>query len=312
MSGTFRLVGAPPARELSRQLDRLAQALDATDAVVIGAGAGLSTSAGFAYAGPRFERWFGDFIEKYGFADMYSGGFYPFTTLEEHWAYWSRHVYCNRYDLAPARAYADLLALVAGRDYFVLTTNVDHQFQLAGFDKHRLFYTQGDYGLFQCSEPCHAATYDNEMQVRAMLKSQGHVAGADGVLTLPAGVRPRMAVPSELVPRCPVCGKPMSMNLRVDDTFVEDEGWHRAAGRWADFQRRHDGARILYLELGVGYNTPGIIKLPFWRAAAENARAIYACVNQGEAVAPAELAERSVLVSDDIAVVLAALAERVA
>lgn len=309
MFGTLRLVGAPDARELPHQLDRLAGALDRADAVVIGAGAGLSTSAGFTYTGPRFERWFGDFIARYGFTDMYSGGFYPFATLEEHWAYWSRHIYCNRYLPAPGAVYRELRDLVAERDYFVLTTNVDHQFQLAGFDKQRLFYTQGDYGLWQCSEPCHAATYDNEQQVRAMLESQGWQSGADGVLMLPTGVRPRMAVPADLVPHCPVCGKPMSMNLRADNTFVEDEGWHRAAGRWADYQRRHEGVRVLYLELGVGYNTPVIIKFPFWRAVADNPRATYACINQGEAVAPAELGQRAILLNADIAEVVAALGD---
>lgn len=307
--GPFRLVGAPRTRQ-GEQFDRLARELEACNAVIIGAGAGLSTSAGLTYTGPRFERWFCDFIEKYGFADMYSGGFHPFESFEEHWAYWSRYIYCNRYDLKPARAYVDLLGLVQGKDYFVLTTNVDHQFQLAGFDKQRLFYTQGDYGLWQCSEPCHRATYDNEAQVRQMLEEQGYAAGPDGVLTLPAGVRPRMEVPSDLVPRCPVCGRPMTMNLRADGTFVEDEGWHAAAARWDDFQRRHRGMRVLYLELGVGYNTPGIIKLPFWRAAASNERATYACINLGEAVAPADIERRSILIDGDIATALAGIAER--
>lgn len=133
-------------------LSRFKQELTTADAVVIGAGAGLSTSAGFTYTGERFEKYFGDFIEKYGFQDMYSGGFYPFETLEELWAYWSRYIYINRYQDAPGDAYTDLLKLVQDKDYFVLTTNVDHCFQKAGFDKHRLFYTQGDYGLWQCSQ----------------------------------------------------------------------------------------------------------------------------------------------------------------
>lgn len=304
--GPFRLVKAPKARQAER-LERIARELEACDAVIVGAGAGLSTSAGLTYTGERFHRWFGDFIEKYGFADMYSGGFYPFNTFEEHWAYWSRCIYCNRYDLVPARVYTDLLNLVRGRDYFVLTTNVDHQFQLAGFDKQRLFYTQGDYGLWQCSEPCHEKTYDNEATVRAMLEAQGYVPGLDGRLTLPGGTLPRMEVPSELVPRCPVCGKPMSMNLRADATFVEDEGWHTAAARWNDFQRRHRGMRVLYLELGVGWNTPGIIKLPFRQAASGNDRATYVCINQGEAVAPAQIERQAVLIDGDIAGVLAEL-----
>ena len=264
-------------------LARLRQELDRADAVVIGAGAGLSTSAGFTYSGERFEKYFGDFIGKYGFRDMYSGGFYPFETLEEHWAYWSRYIYINRYLDAPKPVYSTLLKLVQDRDYFVLTTNVDHCFQKAGFDKHRLFYTQGDYGLWQCSRPCHSKTYDNEEAVRTMLAQQNS-----------------MKIPGELVPHCPVCGAPMSMNLRADGSFVEDSGWHKAARRYEEFLRRHEEMRVLFLELGVGGNTPGIIKYPFWRMTYQNPRAVYACVNLGEAWAPKEIAERSVCIDGDI------------
>ena len=267
----------------SDDLARLRQELDRADAVVIGAGAGLSASAGFTYSGERFEKYFGDFIEKYGFRDMYSGGFYPFETLEEHWAYWSRYIYINRYLDAPKPVYSILLKLVQDRDYFVLTTNVDHCFQKAGFDKHRLFYTQGDYGLWQCSRPCHSKTYDNEEAVRAMLAQQNS-----------------MKIPGELVPHCPVCGAPMSMNLRADGSFVEDSGWHKAARRYEEFLRRHEEMRVLFLELGVGGNTPGIIKYPFWRMTYQNPRAVYACVNLGEAWAPKEIAERSVCIDGDI------------
>ena len=270
-----------------RRIERLQEALEQADAVVIGAGAGLSASAGFSYSGERFEKYFGDFIARYGFADMYSGGFYPFATLEEHWAYWSRYIYINRYQDAPKDTYADLLALVQGKDYFVLTTNVDHFFQKAGFDKHRLFYTQGDYGLWQCSRPCHDKTYDNEAVIRKMVAEQKD-----------------MRVPSELVPRCPVCGAPMSMNLRADATFVEDEGWHRAAERYQDFVRRHEGMRVLYLELGVGMNTPGIIKYPFWKMVYQNPKATYACVNLSEAYCPAEIRKRSICIDEDIDEVL--------
>ena len=267
----------------SDDLARLRQELDRADAVVIGAGAGLSASAGFTYSGERFEKYFRDFIEKYGFRDMYSGGFYPFETLEEHWAYWSRYIYINRYLDAPKPVYSTLLKLVQDRDYFVLTTNVDHCFQKTGFDKHRLFYTQGDYGLWQCSRPCHSKTYDNEEAVRAMLAQQNS-----------------MKIPGELVPHCPVCGAPMSMNLRADGSFVEDSGWHKASRRYEEFLRRHEGMRVLFLELGVGGNTPGIIKYPFWRMTYENPRAVYACVNLGEAWAPKEIAERSVCIDGDI------------
>lgn len=267
----------------SDQIERLKLAIEECDAVVIGAGAGLSTSAGLTYSGERFEKNFGDFKEKYGIRDMYSGGFYPFESLEEYWAWWSRHIMVNRYERAPKPVYDNLRKLVEGKDYFVLTTNVDHQFQLAGFDKKRLFYTQGDHGLWQCSEPCHQRTYDNEEIVRRMWAEQRD-----------------MKIPSELAPRCPVCGKPMIMNLRCDDTFVQDNGWYAAAQRYEDFLRRHSGLRVVFLELGVGGNTPVIIKYPFWKYTVENPNALYACVDFQEAFAPKEIAARSVCVESDI------------
>ena len=239
------------------------------------------------------------FIAKYGFRDMYSGGFYPFDSFEEHWAYWSRYIFINRYMDAPKPVYSDLFQLVQEKDYFVLTTNVDHQFQKAGFDKHRLFYTQGDYGLWQCSKPCHQKTYDNEETIRMMVEAQGFNITEQG-LTLPDGVSPAMTVPTKLVPHCPICGKPMSMNLRADETFVEDEGWHAAARRYEDFLRRHAGAHILYLELGVGGNTPVIIKYPFWRMTYQNPKAVYACVNLSEAYCPKEIQKRSICIDGDI------------
>ena len=275
-----------------KQIERLSQQLASSDAIVIGAGAGLSTSAGFTYTGERFEYYFPDFIAKYHFSDMYSGGFYPFDTLEEHWAYWSRYIFCNRYLDAPKLVYQELLSLVQNKDYFVLTTNVDHQFQKAGFDKHKLFYTQGDYGLWQCMEPCHQKTYDNEEVVRRMVAEQRD-----------------MRIPTELVPHCPICGKPMTMNLRSDNTFVEDEGWHLAAERYDDFLRRHDGLKVLYLELGVGANTPVIIKYPFWKMTYANQNSTYACINFGEAFAPPEIRGRSICINADIGNVLSRLKE---
>ena len=286
------------------KIRKLQALLRESDAVILGAGAGLSTSAGFTYTGKRLENYFSDFVQKYGFGDMYSGGFYPYDTLEEHWAYWSRYIYINRYMDAPKPVYSDLYTLVKDKDYFVLTTNVDHCFQKAGFDRHRLFYTQGDYGLFQCSVPCHQATYDNEVLIRQMLEAQGFVIDAQGALTLPAGTAPRMTVPSELIPLCPRCGKPTSMNLRADQTFVQDEGWHQASQRYTQFLQRHDGLRILFLELGVGMNTPVIIKYPFWQMTYQNPKAVYACINLGEAYAPGEIANRSVCIDGDIGEVL--------
>ena len=286
---------------------RLKQELETADAVVIGAGAGLSASAGFTYTGERFQKYFGDFIAKYGFRDMYSGGFYPFDSLEEHWAYWSRYIYINRYLDAPKQVYNRLYELVKNRDYFVLTTNVDHQFQKAGFDKHRLFYTQGDYGLWQCSVPCHNETYDNETTVRKMVAAQGFSFAENGDLYVPDGIKLKMEVPSELIPYCPHCHKPMSMNLRADDTFVEDAGWHHAAERYEDFLQSHRNQKVLFLELAVGYNTPSIVKYSFWRMTHDWLNATYACLNYGEAFAPDEIKRKSICVNGDIGEILTAL-----
>ncbi|MDE6568414.1 MAG: Sir2 silent information regulator family NAD-dependent deacetylase [Lachnospiraceae bacterium] len=276
----------------SDKIEVLKDKLEAADSIVIGAGAGLSTSAGFTYSGERFRKYFSDFEEKYGFHDMYAGGFYPYDTLEEHWAFWSRNITVNRYMDAPKPVYQNLFEIVKDKDYFVLTTNVDHCFQKAGFDKKRLFYTQGDYGLFQCSEPCCNETYDNEEAVRQMMEQQKD-----------------MRIPSALLPICPHCGKPLSMNLRADDTFVEDEGWHLAAERYHDFLRTRKDGKVLFLELGVGYNTPGIIKYPFWQMTAENRQATYACINYGEAVCPEEIESQSICVDGDIGNVLSDLIE---
>jgi NAD-dependent SIR2 family protein deacetylase len=290
--------------EAEEDIDRLKKKMAEADVVVVGAGAGLSTSAGFIYTGERFEKYFQDFAEKYHFQDMYSGGFYPYDSLEEHWGYWSRYIYVNRYMNAPKPVYDRLFELVKEKDYFVLTTNVDHCFQKAGFDKHRIFYTQGDYGLFQCSVPCHNETYDNEEMVRKMIEVQGFVIEKDDTLTIPEGHKLKMTVPAELVPHCPKCGKPMSMNLRADNTFVEDEGWHIAAERYDNFLRTRRNRKILFLELGVGYNTPGIIKYPFWKMTSNLSEAVYACVNFGEAFCPDEIKNKSVLVNGDIGEIL--------
>lgn len=266
------------------------------DAILIGAGAGMSTAAGLTYDGERFEKYFSDFHQKYGITDMYSGGFYPYDSLEEFWAWWSRQILVNRYDTVPGKPYTDLLDLVKDKDYFVLTTNVDHQFQLAGFDKKRLFYTQGDYGLFQCSTPCHEKTYDNEEIVQKMVKEQKD-----------------MKIPSDLIPKCPVCGKPMTMNLRCDDTFVQDAGWYAAADRYKEFVRAHThkGKKILFLELGVGANTPGIIKYPFWQMTAQNPNAVYACINNSDTYVPEEISSQLICIRENIADALEELKEDV-
>lgn len=270
-----------------KKIKQLKENLSTADAVVIGAGAGLSTSSGFIYDGERFEKYFSDFKEKYGFKDMYSGGFYPFETPEEYWAYWSRYIYINRYADAPNDLYKKVFDLVKNKDYFAITTNVDHQFQKAGFDKKRLFYTQGDYGLFQCSKPCCNKTFDNEAVIKEMVKSQKN-----------------MKIPTELIPTCPYCNAPLTMNLRCDDKFVEDEGWQKAAERYQNFLRTRENQKIVFLELGVGMNTPIIIKYPFWQMTAKNKNATFACINKGEAICPDEIENRSILFNDDIKKVL--------
>lgn len=277
----------------SDNIKRLQNALNSADAVVIGAGAGLSAAAGFDYGGERFRKHFSDFEEKYGIHDMYSGGFYPYDSAEEYWAWWSRHILINRYDCPVGEVYKNLLSLIEDKDYFVLTTNVDHQFQRAGFDKKRLFYTQGDYGLFQCSTPCCPETFDNETAVREMVKRQKD-----------------MKIPTDLLPVCPHCGAPLTVNLRCDDKFVEDEGWHKAAERYENFLRTRSGQKILFLELGVGLNTPVIIKYPFWQMTAKNSNAVYVCLNKGQAFCPREIERQTVCVDADIAQVLEGLKQQ--
>jgi len=284
----------------SPEVERAAAALRACDAVFVGAGAGLSASAGFDYAGERFETYFGDMRRRFGFKDMYSGGFYRYDTLEEQWAFWSRMIWLNRFTKAPRPVYRDLKRLIKDKNYFVITSNVDHCFQKARFDKSRLFYMQGDYGLFQCSVLCHRATYDNIETVRRMVTAQGFSIGENGGLLLPHDGKLKLRVPSNLIPRCPKCGKPMTMNLRIDDTFVEDEGWHAAAARYDAFCRAHETGRVVYLELGVGFNTPGLIKYPFWQRTFKNPNALFVCVNAERTRIPDEIAARSALLTGDI------------
>ena len=274
----------------SQNLDRLRLILSDAEAILIGAGAGLSTSAGLTYSGERFDKHFADFKEKYQLTDMYSGSFFHWPTQEEYWAYMSRLVFYNRFEVIPGPVYHELFRLVKDRNYFVLTTNVDHQFQLAGFSKERLFYTQGDYGLFQCSVPCHELTYNNEFEIKQMVR-----------------VQKDMKIPTDLIPKCPKCGKPMSMNLRADETFVQDAGWHAASKRYSEWVEENKTKKIVLLELGVGFNTPGIIKFPFWRIAAMNPKSTFVSINKEESVCPDVIASRSLLFNDDITSVLAKL-----
>ena len=286
------------------QVRKLKEKMQNVEAIVLGAGSGLSTAAGLTYSGERFQKYFFDFAKKYPIRDIYSGGFFPFESPEEFWAWWSRHIYFNRYIDAPSDVYGNLKKIVEEKDYFVLTTNVDHQFQRAGFAKERLFYTQGDYGLFQSSRPTVAKTYDNQEIVEKMLEAQGFVRDDEGIFQLPEDKKLKISIPTELIPICPDDGLPMAMNLRVDENFVEDAGWKMAAKRYQDFLHSHKGKHVLYWELGVGMNTPVIIKFPFWQYTEENPNAYYACLNLGEAGCSREISDRSICLNADIGQVL--------
>ena len=241
---------------------RLKEEIQSADAVVIGAGAGLSTSAGFVYTGDRLMKWFGDFVRAYNIPDMYSGGFMVMRLAPEiSWAYWARYIYINRYMDPPKPVYENLLKLMNGKDYFVITTNVDHCFQKAGFDKKRLFYTQGDYGLFQTADGRNGKTYDNEEWVMQAMEAQGFVRDEDGVFQVPENGELKMCIPTELIPKCPDDGSDMAMNLRADDTFVQDDGWYAASDRYSEYLRRHKNMKVLFLDAGCGFNTPVICSL---------------------------------------------------
>ena len=281
------------------QTDRLKKEIETADAILVGAGAGLSTSAGLTYSGERFERYFFDFAKQYQIKDIYSGGFYPFPDEETRWAWWARHIYYNRYIDAPKTVYPELLKLLDGKDYFVITTNVDHQFQRAGFDKKRLFYTQGDYGLFQVADGSVPETYGNEEWTMKAMEAQGFIRDENSVFQVPEDKSIKMCIPTELIPKSPD-GKAVTMNLRSDDTFVEDAGWHKAAGAYSDFIRRHENLHVLYLELGVGSNTPMIVKYPFWQMTNANEKAVYACLNYGEAYCPKQIEKQAICLDGDI------------
>ena len=301
--------GGLTAGNLSREeaIRKLKTEIEMADAIVIGAGAGLSTAAGFTYGGERFEKYFGDFARKYGIRDIYSGGFYPFPDAETRWAWWARHIYYNRYVPAPKPVYQDLLKLLENRDYFVITTNVDHQFQTAGFDKKRLFYTQGDYGLFQSVNSQIRKTYDNEEWVMKAMEAQGFACDSENVFQPPQDGSLLMRIPTELIPKCPDDGSDVTMNLRADDSFVEDEGWRRASAAYSDFLRRHENLHVLYLEIGIGMNTPIIVKYPFWQMTNDNPKAIYACLNYNEAYCPKQIESQSICIDGDSGDVIARL-----
>lgn len=294
-------------RSHEESLAKLKEEIETADAVVIGAGAGLSTSAGFIYAGERFDHWFFDFKKTYGIQDMYSGGFYPYPSKGIFWAFWARNIYVNRYLDPPKPVYEDLFSLVKDKNYFVITTNVDHCFQKAGFDKSRLFYTQGDYGLFQSTDRNQHCTYDNEEWVMKAMEAQGFVRNEKGQFEVPESGAVCMEVPYELFPKCPDDGSDMTMNLRSDETFAEDEGWHKASAAYYEFLKKHEHKHVLFLELGVGMNTPVIIKYPFWQMTNDNPKAVYACLNYNEAYCPVQIAKQSICISGDCGEAIRAL-----
>lgn len=269
------------------QIDRAAKNIRNTDCVIIGAGAGASTAAGIQYGGKRFTDNFAEFIKKYGeyyMTDMYAAGFYPYPSEEAKWGYWSKHALMNRFDPPALPLYTELYDIVKNKEYFVLTTNVDHQFYKAGFDEKRIFATQGDYGKIQCQKACHSKTYDAKDLFRKMDKA-----------------RRDCLIPSELVPKCPVCGGNMAMNLRCDNYFVEDEAWHEAADRYAGFLEQHKDKKVVLLELGVGFNTPIIIRFPFEKMVRENSSYSLIRLNMDEAVVPESFGERAIGIGGDMA-----------
>lgn len=278
--------------ELTKKIEKLKQEIKNSDYILIGAGAGLSTSAGFLYDGKRFEDNFKDYIKKYGFTDMYSAGFYNFPTLEEYWAYFSLYVYINRFDIEENETYLNIYNIVKDKNYFVITTNVDGRFIDSKFEKDKIFAVQGDFALFQCSKPCRQETFYNEKYIREMIK-----------------YKKEMKIPTELIPKCPYCGRNMSMNLRADDTFVQDKNWDEQKNRYEEFLKMSDNSKILFLELGVGFNTPSIIKYNFWRMTLNNKKSVYASINLGECYCASDIEERSICIDYDIAEVLKKLIE---
>lgn len=272
---------------MDEKAKKLAELIEEAETIVIGAGSGLSTSAGLVFTGERFRKHFSEWEKRYGFHDMYSGWFHPYGTSEERWAYWAKYAVINRYGISGLPLYKSLLNIVKDKDYFVLTTNTDHQFVLSGFDKQRLFYTQGDFDLLQCSVPCHEKTYESEDRFKNMVAKTED-----------------LRIPKELVPRCPVCGEEMTCNMRIDDRFVEDTGWHEACERYQEFIRSHSSGKVLYLELGVGFNSPGVVKYPFWRMVGDNPEAMYAVIAKEDAVCSDGIKDRSLCINADIAEVI--------
>lgn len=268
------------------QIKQAAKQIKEADRILIGAGAGLSTAAGLTMGGSRFTDNFKDFIEKYGgpyMRDMYCAGFYPFPSEQAKWGYWSKSGMVNRVLPGALPLYKKIYKLVETKEHFVLTTNVDHQFLLSGFDEENVFATQGDYGLIQCKRGCHPKTYDAVKRFKQM-----------------DAARRDCSIPSYMVPKCPVCGGPMEMNLRSDQYFVEDEAWHKSEKRFGEFLRKCENQKTVLLELGVGFNTPTIIRFPFEKLVREHKDMSLIRLNLDEAVVPEEFEERVIGIDEDM------------
>ena len=266
-------------------------------AIIIGAGAGLSTSAGFYLSGERFDKYFFDFKKKYNIQDMYSGSFYPYSKKSEYWAFMSRNIYLNRFAPMPKNTFNILYKIFKDKNYFILTTNVDHLFQKAGFDKNKIYYMQGDMGLLQCKHPCHLKNYDNYDIIKNMLLVQGFNFDEKGELFANSNIKSEIS--ENLIPKCPKCGGEMDFNLRIGKNFVQDEGWYKHQTLYTNFIDKYKNDDILYIELCVGYNTPSIIKYNFWNKVYENKNAKFISINLEKNEVPKKIKDRSLIIMGD-------------
>lgn len=268
--------------EYNKRILEVKNLINKADYILIGAGAGLSTAAGLDYSGKRFEDNFGEFIEKYDFTDMYTAGFYDFNTEEEKWAFWAKHMYLNDIGIGATKLYKDVLNLVKDKKYFVITTNVDDQFYKAGFDKEKVFAMQGSLKYIQCSKACHNKLYDATDLVKEMINKTKDC-----------------KIPTELVPVCPVCGEKMEVNVRIDANFVQDENWYKQDKRYGEFLDKSQDKNLLLLEIGVGFNTPGIIRFPFEQMVYNNVNTHLVRINKDYAFASKEIEDKTILFNED-------------